>query len=304
MTITTRPYHDERDLGRIIELVTLATATDLDRAYFHVGDLLWGTYQNTIFDPRASVQLWEDDDDLVGVAWGGPAPKFYWLQTHPRTWNERALEIEMLAWAEQRLRAASLPEGQQRTLSISALARDQRWIELLRAHGYERSDEGSMLVMRQPLPSAAPAAALPAGWIVRPVGDEHEWPARVELHREVWHPSKVTLDAYRRLRAAQGYLSDLDLVAVAPDGTLAAYCICWLDPHNRIGEFEPVGTRAAFRGQGIGRALIQAGLHQLHQHGAQRAVVYTFASNAAAAALYRSTGFTVTDTNDVYGKTL
>jgi ribosomal protein S18 acetylase RimI-like enzyme len=304
MTVTSRPYRDDDDLQRIIELVTAATAADIERSVFHVGDMLWGRYQNTVYDPRERIQLWERDDELVGFAWSYQPPALYSFQTHPRSWDQGVIEPQMLVWAEQRLRDAIAGGLDKRTLSISALTKDRVWIELLTAQGYVHTDEGSMLVMRQPLPTAQPITPLPDGFTVRAVGDEREWQARVDLHREVWHPSKVTLEAYQRLRTVAGYRSELDLVVAAPDGTLAAYCICWLDPVNRIGEFEPVGVRAAFRGQRLGRAVMQAGLQRLYEHGAQTATVYTYAGNPAAVALYRSTGFEVVDAVDLYRKTL
>jgi mycothiol synthase len=143
--------------------------------------------------------------------------------------------------------------------------------------------------LSEPIPAATP----PPGVTVRHVGAEDEWAERVATHREVWHPSKVTLEAYRRLRASPGYIPALDLVAATPDGTFASYCICWLDPVNRTGEFEPVGTRPAFRRQGLGGAVIGEGLRRLKAHGASEAIVYTPHSNAAAVALYESAGFRI-----------
>lgn len=303
MTLTARPYRDETDLQRMIELVIAITAADLAHADYHVGDMLWGRYRR-IFDPSEHIQLWEQDGELVGMAWGDPAPTSYSLQVHPRYRGQRVLEPQMLAWVEQHLRDAILAGHEERTLSVGALVSDQAWIDLLTAYGYRRVEGQSLHLMRQPLPAAQSAVTLPAGWTVRPVGGEDEWPARVELHREVWQSSRQTLEAYRNIRAAVGYEPELDLVAVAPDGTLASYCICWLDPVNRIGLFEPVGTRAAFRGQGIGKAVMQTGLQRLHEHGMTSAQVGSYSSNAASTALYRSVGFTVGDTNEQYSKKL
>jgi hypothetical protein len=55
-----------------------------------------------------------------------------------------------------------------------------------------------------------------------------------------------------------GYERDLDLVAAAPDGRFGAYCVCWMDPANGVGEFEPVGAPGLSRagvgeGGGVGR---------------------------------------------------
>jgi len=35
-------------------------------AYWHPGDVVWGMYQNTAFDARRGVRLWEEDGELVG----------------------------------------------------------------------------------------------------------------------------------------------------------------------------------------------------------------------------------------------
>jgi GNAT superfamily N-acetyltransferase len=54
----------------------------------------------------------------------------------------------------------------------------------------------------------------------------------------------------------------------APDGTLAATAIVWLDESTRTGEFEPVGTHRDFRRQGLGRALQLYGMHLARAAGA------------------------------------
>ena len=58
-------------------------------------------------------------------------------------------------------------------------------------------------------------------------------------------------DDYARLMRLPGYERDLDVVAVAPDGVIAAYVNGWTDPLNRIGDFGPVGARPAYRRQGL-----------------------------------------------------
>jgi mycothiol synthase len=150
-----------------------------------------------------------------------------------------------------------------------------------------------MLHMRKDLDQPIPPGILPGGWIIRHVAGEDEFAQRVALHREVWHPSKVTLEAYRRMRTVPGYTPELDLIAVSADGTFASYCICWLDPVSKVGEFEPVGTRAAYRGKGLGKAVMLEGLRRLKATGMHTAIVYTNSSNEAARKLYGSVGFEV-----------
>jgi ribosomal protein S18 acetylase RimI-like enzyme len=158
--------------------------------------------------------------------------------------------------------------------------------------------------MRRELDDDIPTLALPEGWTVRNVGGEEEWQRRVDAHREVYHPSRVTLEAYRRLRRAPYYRPDLDLVAVSPDGEFAAYCICWYDPATHIGEFEPVGTRAAYRRRGLGKALMFEGQRRLRALGARTAIVYTNGDNIPAIPLYQSAGFRIVDREYLYQKAL
>jgi len=105
----------------------------------------------------------------------------------------------------------------------------------------------------------------------------------------------MTLDSYRRLRSVPEYAHDLDLAAVSPEGTIAAYTIVWYDASTASGQFEPVGTRAAFRQRGLGRAVLLEGLRRLAARGARTAIVNTNEGNAAARALYTSVGFRVHD---------
>jgi mycothiol synthase len=87
------------------------------------------------------------------------------------------------------------------------------------------------------------------------------------------------------------YASALDLVAVAPTGEIAAFCICWFDPVNRTGLFEPVGTHPDFQRRGLGKAVILAGLEQMKAGGMTRAIVMAEGDYPASQRLYQSAGF-------------
>jgi mycothiol synthase len=298
--IISRPFREQADLLRMRDFLSAANAVE-QPGFWHIGDLVWGIYQNTVFDPQTSIRLWESTDgELLGFGWL-EGPDGVSLQIHPRLRGSGVLEEQILAWAAEHYqvqRAAQPPE-----LWAKANDSDAPLRALLERHGFAR-DDFHYLLMRRDLRAPIPDVALPAGWSVRHVGGEDEWPARVETHREVWHPSKVTLEAYRRLRQAPVYDPELDLVAVSPDGEFASYCICWLDPADRSGEFEPVGTRPAFRGRGIGKAVMLEGLRRLRERGAESAIVVSVGSNEASRRLYESVGFETFDKEYLYGKTL
>jgi mycothiol synthase len=90
---------------------------------------------------------------------------------------------------------------------------------------------------------------------------------------------------------APGYVRDLDIVAIAPNQSLAAFALCWVDPANKVGQFEPVGTAPEFRQQGLGQAVLYEGLRRMQQHGAERVIVIVESADVAACRLYASVGF-------------
>ena len=198
----------------------------------------------------------------------------------------------MLEWLDERADEERKTDPTKALLYNNVYDDDMPLRDALLRHNYQPGDIG-MVYMYRELNETLPDPALPPGWQVRHVAGEREFEKRVAIHCDVWHPSRVTLEAYRRLRTIPGYTPELDIVAVAPDGTIATYCTCWLDPLTQWGDFEPVGTRAAFRGQGIGKAVMLAGLRRLQALDATSAVVYTHNDNAPARRLYESVGFQI-----------
>lgn len=282
-----------------MRFLSSATSAGPAGAYWHPGDAVWGMYQNTVFDAHRSVRLWEEDGELVGFGWL-EEPDGVVMQVHPRLRGSGPLEREMLEWAAPQTREVY---GEQAgdELWTRVTEDDPRLATLLAELGFE-PDPDHALMMSRGLEAPIAESTLPDGWTVREVGGEEEWGKRVEVHRDVWHPSKVTLEAYRRLRAAPLYDGRLDLVAAAPDGAFGSYCTCWFDPGSRTGLFEPVGTGAAYRGRGLGKSVMQEGLRRLRDLGARTASVVAFHDNEAARNLYESVGFAKVNTERLYGK--
>ena len=106
-----------------------------------------------------------------------------------------------------------------------------------------------------------------------------------------WASGNISGDDYARLMTMPGYDRDLDLVAVAPDGTIAAYVNGWIDPVNGIGDLGPVGALPAYRRQGLTRAVSLECLRRMRARGMNRVHVSTGVTNTAAIGLYQSVGF-------------
>ena len=224
------------------------------------------------------------------------------MQVRPDLRGQGPVEEAMLGWAAERLADPRRNPGGE--LWTRALTEDARLEALLLRLGFAR-DPDHALKMHRPLGTAILEPRPPEGWTVRPVGgDDGELGKRLELHHAVWPSSRMTPAAYRRLRGAPGYAPELDLVAVGPDGSFGAYCLCWRDRASGSGLFEPLGTHPDFRGRGLGRAVMVEGLRRLRASGANASLVTAFSTNEAAAGLYRSVGFRTVGREHLYGKNL
>ncbi|VAW36892.1 hypothetical protein MNBD_CHLOROFLEXI01-363 [hydrothermal vent metagenome] len=87
------------------------------------------------------------------------------------------------------------------------------------------------------------------------------------------------------------YQPELDLVAVAANGRLAAFCIGWLHPHQPIARVEPLGVHPDFHRLGLGKAILSDLLQRLRIDNVQFVSLHITPDNEAAVKLYESMGF-------------
>ena len=114
----------------------------------------------------------------------------------------------------------------------------------------------------------------------------------------------MTVDYRRSIMNAPDYLPDLDLVAVAPDGRLAAFCVCQVFPDDspraggtREGWTDPIGTAPDFQRMGLAKALMLTGMRLLKERGIDTVLMGTSSTNTAMQHTARSLGFqTVSNT--------
>jgi mycothiol synthase len=87
---------------------------------------------------------------------------------------------------------------------------------------------------------------------------------------------------YRHIQSAPLYRRDLDIVAVADDGAIAAFCTAWFDDLTRTAYLEPVATVPAHRRRGLARAVMLEALRRLRRMGCRWAFVggYSVEANA------------------------
>lgn len=292
-----RPYETERDLRQMQALLMAARSRRDDRYYPHAGQLTWDFFMVAChLDPRDHFRLWHDaEGGLAGYAVLGEDPSFDCQVSPDHEWC--GIESEALAWAAARLAELRGRDAQRwrRDLVSGSWQNDAKRRGFLEEHGFRRGEHAEVHLLRpldEPLPSSPP----PPGHRVRPVARAGETADRAAVQREVWQPWPVGMvsdDDYAYLMRLPGYRRDLDLVAVTPDGVIAAYVNGWIDPLNRIGALGPVGARPAYRRQGLARAALLECLRRMQARGVDRVCVSTGASNTPALRLYQSIGFMV-----------
>jgi len=292
--LTSRFYQSERDLLDMYGLLMEARARTDDWRYPHIGDLaFWFFMVLCHLDPQKEIRLWHDGG-LVGYAILGEDPSFD-CQVLPQ-YAAAGIEGEALAWAESRVAELCQGDAARWGGKMVSGARQDDWRRraFLERHGFCLSDYVEVNCIRS-LDEPIPEVTLPAGFQVRAVADS-EAAERAAAQREVWQPwtvGNVSEDDYRRFMRLPGYHRDLDVVAISPDGAIAAYVNGWIDPVNRVGDFGPVGARPAFRRQGLTRAVLLESLRRMKARGMDRVSVSTGVSNIPARRLYESVGFRV-----------
>jgi mycothiol synthase len=306
--LTSRLYKTEHDLLQMQDLLMEARAHTSDWRYAHVGEMLFRFFMVAChLNLRETIRLWHDNQGkLVAYAILGEDPSFDCQVLPEYEWS--GIETDALAWAETRISELRKRDEKQWGGSFVSGARqdDPKRIAFLEQHGFRYSGEFAEVNMLRSLDEPIPESVVPPGCQVRALAEAGEFSKRAAAHREVWQPwtdGNVSDDDYVRFMRLPGYHRDLDVVAVTPDGVIAAFMNGWIDPLNRIGDLGEVGARPAYRRQGLTRAVLLEGLRRLKARGMNRACVSTGVSNTPARNLYESIGFRIVNKYLDYVKT-
>jgi len=297
-SLKSRFYKNEQDFIQMQSMLMEARSHTNDWHYWHVGELTFGFFMVVChLDPQEQIRLWHDaSGKLVGFAILGEDPTFDCQVLPEYEWS--GIELDAMEWVEIRLSELRQNDAQQWGGDLVSGARqdDANRIAFLEQHGFRYRGEFTEVNMLRSLEEPIPEPILPVDYQVREIAEMGEISNRAAVQREVWLPwtvGNVSDENYAQLIQFPGYHRDLDMVAVAPDGVIAAYVNGWVDPINRIGDFGPVGALPAYRRQGLTRAVLLEGLRRMQTYGMNRVCVSTGVSNMPAIHLYESVGFRI-----------
>ncbi len=289
--ITTRPLTTDQDFWRVRDL--LIQTYPLTPFGFNWEIRRWEGRRFHDDNPEQfgrwaqNIQLWETESGtLVAVAHpDGPGDAQF--QLHP---DYRYLEPAMLTWAEENL-AVDCENGRQ--LELFVYEYDSYRQHLLHERGYKKLEYGGVTrhlrLGKQPLTQPQFAT----GYTLRTTNpdDPDDCQRIADILNAAFNRDFHKGSDYQNLALnAPCFRRDLDLVAVAPDGSFAAYAGIPYDEANRLGIFEPVCTHPGHQRHGLAKALMQEGLLRLKAIGAVDVTVGT-GDMIPANRLYDSLGF-------------
>lgn len=294
-SITSRLFEGADDLRAIAELVRT-----FPNEHAHVVDLPYRLASPSL-ESVENARIWTDADNGL-VAFGVIQQPWQALDyaVHPRA-NSTGVEDEILTWAAKQAACLAAERGSSYLLNIYVPEVSRERMVALERHGFTRDKSWSMVYLRQS-PIVPPVRVpLPEGFVVRSLAGAGEVEAYVALHRATFGTTNMTVPWRARTLTMPEYIPDLDLVVAAADGRLAAFCICWLHPNKSAAQIEPLGVHPDFQQLGLGRAVLLEALYRARAHGAETAIVESYADNDPARHLYESVGFRPAQTLITYG---
>jgi mycothiol synthase len=304
-TLTMRSYVGETDIKAIAAFIQDCEAVDRLEELTSTTQLQQEINQPSV-DRHRDIRLWCDSNGALigfGQVFIPPSGEILdsdlWFRVHPRA-RGGDLEEQIVAWGEERMREVSRERGVGVKLRSGTRDTDRDRLALLERLGYIR--DRYFFRMARSLADPIPEPELPAGYTLRS-GTQGEHPhAWVEMFNQSfidhWGFYELTIDRLQHELKDPYYNPEFDRVAIAPDGTFASFCHCYINPEQNEqsgrneGWLVVLGTRRGFRKQGLASAAILDALHRLKAAGVDRALLAVDAENTTGALhLYESLGF-------------
>lgn len=302
MQIIEQSFSGKADLEAMTELVRKFPTENI-----HVVDLPY-RLSSWSFDYPENIRLWTNENGQL-LAWAILQVPFWTIDYAYDPEFHQELYPQILKWADEQARKiVDTPSGHSAWF-VKVLASKTNRIQYLEEAGFASQanvgeNSWSQVSMEHSM-QIPDDVHLPDGFQIRPLNGMSEVEAYVNLHQAVFESKNMTIAWRERTLQRPEYIPDLDLVCVAPNGQLAAFCICWLDkdPNGNVsGQIEPLGVHADFRKLGLARSILATGLKRLTAKGATKIYVQTDNFRNAAFELYESVGFHVIEDILMYRK--
>lgn len=283
--ITSRIYEDEKDFQIIIDLLTKFRPAEHLNDYPVKVDIEENLASASAC---ANTRIWFDDGQPIAWAY---VDDFNNLRWEINGQYDELIGVELVAWGESCIRRMP-PNSESNALDASCREDYTERISSLKRYGF-RQTEGTSIAMKRDLSMPISKPQLPQGFTIRPIKGTDEAEAVASIHRAAFGTEYMTTENRLAIMNTSEYDPSLDLLVIAPDETVAAYCSCSVNDQTKIGFTDPVATHPNHQRMGLARALLLRGMQMLKERGMKSAHLGTSGDNIAMQKTAESVGFTV-----------
>ncbi|MFX0184045.1 MAG: GNAT family N-acetyltransferase [Candidatus Hodarchaeota archaeon] len=288
MEIISRSYDPNTDFDLACTfLITLYEITTSFQYWLPV------RFENSHIDRIEDVRIWEkhmNDDSVEIVAiTSSDSPNAFYIHTHPKY---KYLEREIIEWIEHHFTSTRKELDKPKKLFLFSMQGDTERENLLTDLGYIK--QGIIGIHRsRSVDIPIPEVKVPEGFTIRNIQGKTDYEQLAETIRIIFgHGEWFNAEVLEKISRCSFYKEELDLVAVAPDGTFASICTFRMDPFGKMATVEPMGTHPKYRKLGLGKILIYEGLKRAMKYNPTLFYIDSAANSPAANKFYDSVGFT------------
>ncbi|MFH0816295.1 MAG: GNAT family N-acetyltransferase [Methanobacteriota archaeon] len=288
MSTTSRPYNRAKDFDRIGRFLIGTYAVPQ-------GNWLHPRWEYMHFHPildtssLSKIGVWEERGEIVGVVNYEGDIGHAFFQLHPDHLN---LKGEMLDYA---LKNLTRPVGSRRRLVAWINDFDAEMEALAAERGFRKDPQNADAQSSMQIPKPFPKIELPDGFRLQSLADENDiLKVHRIMHRGFNNNGEPPMDGpggpdcRRLMQSAPNFRRDLNIVAVAPDGSYVSYGGIWYQQQHKICYVEPVATDPEYRMMGLGKAVVMDSIRRCGELGATLAYV------GSGQTFYKAMGFVTT----------
>ncbi len=294
MKPTMRNYQNEEDYWRIREFLRQIMIVNGRRELnWHVARWdYWIWFANPDIEKiklEENVFIWETENGQIAAVLNPEGHGHAFPQIHPN-FDTPELKEEIIKVAEEHLTMTD-KDGRQKVW-FWLDSQEKAFQEILICRGFNRVEEAGNQEYqhRRSLDEPLPDVPQVPGYMIRPMDGglellERCYASGLGFHENDIHIARDNRDHpewYHHIQSAPLYRRDLDIVAVASDGSVASFATAWFDDVSRTAYIEPVATVPAHRKHGLGKAVILESLHRLKRMGCKVAFVGGYSERANA----------------------
>ena len=288
MEIISRKYDPKNDFDLVgIFLINLFEITRSLQYWLPV------RFENNHLERKEDVKIWEkqvkDSPAEIVAITSSESRNMFYIHTHP---EYKSLEGEIIDWIEQHFKSKRKKTNKQNILYLFSMQGDIERETLLTELGYIK--RGIIGIHRsRPLDMPIPEVEIPKGFTIRNTQGKADYDQLAETIRVIFgHGDWFNAEVLEGIARCSFYKEDLDLIAVAPNGTFASICTFRIDPFGNMATVEPMGTHPNYRKLGLGKILIYEGIKRTMKYNPTLFYIDSAANNPAANKFYDSVGFT------------